>query len=858
MRRPFVSLLLTAIPTLVAATMPSTAAAVDVLAVSDLGTRGDGGLVTFPIYDTDFPEWVKPKVKTEVGRVTAVVPVDGLAMVTWQPPENFAGGAVTFQVVYKNASKAKVEKTVRIDVPASPAQPIQIKAAPAVAAPDVSQVTLTWKAPPSGQAPELRQYVASASFGTMGPVSVDSSGTATAVWRRPASVKAPVMALITLVDAADPRRRGKVELPVQVAQSTSFTVPPDAKVSVQLGDDTIGPVQASPAGTVAFDLRLDPRVTEGRLTGRTPHGDDVEQVVALPNAAQPVVHFAPIPLPARQGPGTHSVPVAVATWTPPGQDATVVVPAVSSGTFKAGAEREDGWVVGRFVPGPTAGEVHVTAGEAKTTLSVEQGLLRARAEVTPTELKGTGRDVTFSATALGADNGEVADTVGMRVVDGTVTARPGRRGTITTGKVRKNRDAEHVVVLAEPPGSVAKVPVQAVVPWFVTVSDDTVVLRLAAVDNLGRAVAGVPVSLEAVGGSFDGLPDTLTTDGYGMAYARLSRPDSAVGVRATAGGRSGGAALAASGVSFGGGDPNWTVALDQWKAAAPTLVVGKKAPVAVAAAVPPPTEASDTPPEGAADSPARPTKPARSPTSGAAWLRAAAAFQGGAYSLTSTQADPTVGPLDVTIDEDGLNSGGLQAFVLAWVGGGPFGVEADFRLMQGDLTAAQVFAPTAVDLADPTDPDAEATSVATNVDSTTFESNAWDLRIGGRYRVDVSGPLSGYGLVQLHRQSAGLYLWDDGAVALVDSPMLGARLGVGGLVEAGPFWLDAQLAETFAPFPIRHELEARMHLNILPAVALHAGGGMAWRSMTFEVDSSEVAYSDDRSYFAVGLGTAIR
>ena len=133
MRRPFVSLLLTAIPTLVAATMPSTAAAVDVLAVADLGTRGDGGLVTFPIYDTDFPEWVKPKVKTEVGRVTAVVPVDGLAMVTWQPPENFAGGAVTFQVVYKNASKAKVEKTVRIDVPASPAQPIQIKAAPAVA-----------------------------------------------------------------------------------------------------------------------------------------------------------------------------------------------------------------------------------------------------------------------------------------------------------------------------------------------------------------------------------------------------------------------------------------------------------------------------------------------------------------------------------------------------------------------------------------------------------------------------------------------------------------------------------------------------------------------------------------------------
>jgi hypothetical protein len=103
-----------------------------------------------------------------------------------------------------------------------------------------------------------------------------------------------------------------------------------------------------------------------------------------------------------------------------------------------------------------------------------------------------------------------------------------------------------------------------------------------------------------------------------------------------------------------------------------------------------------------------------------------------------------------------------------------------------------------------------------------------------------------------------LFLWNKGEVEQVEVPLLGARLGAGAMMEAGPVWIDAQVAETLAPYPVRHELEARAHVNILPALAIHLGGGMYWRNMTFEVDGSSIAYHDDEAYFSVGLGTAAR
>lgn len=839
------------------------AVAVDVLAISDLSTRADADPITFPIYDPTFPAWAKPKVSAEVGRVVSVVPTDGVAMVTWQPPEGYPGGTVSLRVRFKDAGGTKQDTTVSIDVPASPRAPIVVEATPPVAAPDTTTVQLRWTPPPSGQAPETRRFRIATSFGTVGPVTVDASGVATATWRRPASVDVPTMALVTLVDAADPRRRGRLELPVQVAQSTTFTVPPDAKVSVQLGDETIGPQQASPAGTVAFDLRLDPRVTEGRLTGRTPHGDSVDQVVALPNTSSPAVLFAPVPSAAAAGTG--QVPLAVSTWSPPGTDPVDLQTRATAGTLKLDTDTGDGWVVGRWrtagSTGPATVEAELGPVEASVPVEVAPGLARVVAEVSPTQLSASQRDVTVTARALGADNAELADTVGVRAARGTVSVRPTRRGTLTTAKVRRDRDAEHVAILVEPPGSVADRPVAAVVPWLVPVGHDQVLLRVAAVDPLGRAVASVPLTLSPVGPAPSGLPPTLTTDGYGMAEVLLDAPDSPFGLTVAGAGHRGGAALTAGRTAIVGGDPTWTTTHGRWVAAAPTLVVGPPAEV-VAAVVPPPAAPGPASPGPSTQAepppsaePARPSSPKPS-ASGRAWLRGAVAFAGSAYAVESTQTDATVGPLGSTVADDGLNQGGLQAFVLAFPGDGAWGFEVDGRLIQGDITAEQTYAATAIDPST-TDPDALADASATTA-STAYETTAWDLRVGARYRAALAGPLSGYGLLQLHRQSVGLFLWDDGEAVVSDTPLLGARLGAGVLVEAGPAWLDLHAAETFAPFPIRHELEARVHLNILPAVAIHLGGGQTWRSMAFEIDGAELDYTDSTTHFAVGLGTALR
>jgi hypothetical protein len=239
------------------------------------------------------------------------------------------------------------------------------------------------------------------------------------------------------------------------------------------------------------------------------------------------------------------------------------------------------------------------------------------------------------------------------------------------------------------------------------------------------------------------------------------------------------------------------------------------------------------------------------------------AFQGGAYGLDITNSDSTVGPLDVSVD-DGLNIGGLQGYVLAWLGDSAFGLEADARFIQGDITTNQVFADMDTEVSeddiDPNaDPDDLAETLLDNLNETeTYDQTGLDLRAGLRYRRALSGPLTAFGLAQVHRQAATLYLWDEAEVIPVELPLLGARVGGGFIVETRAFWLDAQVAESFAPYPVLTEVEARMNVHIQPALALHLGGGMAWRNMTFEVDGAELTYHDDTAYFSLGIGTALR
>ena len=836
--------------------------AVDVLATSDLSTQDDG-TIRIPIHDADFGDWVKAKVSTEVGRVGSAVPRGGAVEVSWTPPEDFAGGAVEFRVRYKDAKGTKQDKTFSLDVPAAATVPIELTAEPAVVAPDVEQVTLKWTAPPSGQAPSERRYRLAASAGQLGPVRVAEDGTATATWRRPPGVETPVMALITLVDEADARRRGRLALPVQVTRSTTFQVPSDAKVSVQLGDETMGPKQASPAGTVAFDLRLDPRVKEGHLTGRTPHGDEVDQRVELPEVAAPAIVLA---LPARARVNTAAIPVAAAVWSPDGDARAALTVDTGKLTLQ---EQADGWLTGTWGPQPdTVGAVTVTAtvGEEKVKdqVTVAAGVPSVAASADPAQLTATQRDVTVSAKPVDALQRPVSDTVGVQVVDGVLTARASRRGDTTTARVRKNRGVDTIVVLAQPPGSVAREPVNAVVPWLVPLDEDHLLLRVAVVDSAGRAIAGVPVEVDVRGTAPEGLPGSLTTDGYGMAHFKMARPDGALGLQLSAGGHSGGVAIAPDGTPLAGGDAEWLRLQQVWMASAPTLVVSKKAAVAVAAVVPPtaapPPDAPATADAGSPSPAPTEPRPPREPD-GRAWLRASIALQGTALTYGSSTEDSAVGPLTATVEEAGITGGGLAAHILAWPGSGAIGLEADVRYDQATLTPALTYGSGTVSTEDLEEVD-DATDLegvtTASTDAQTFERNALDLRLGLRYRAALAGPLEGYGLLQLHSQRADLFVWDGGVVTDAATPMLGARIGGGAMLEAGPAWVDVQIAETLAPYPIRFEVDGRVQANITPGLAIHAGGGMAWRTMVFTIDESELTVEDQQATFMVGLATSLR
>ena len=87
-------------------------------------------------------------------------------------------------------------------------------------------------------------------------------------------------------------------------------------------------------------------------------------------------------------------------------------------------------------------------------------------------------------------------------------------------------------------------------------------------------------------------------------------------------------------------------------------------------------------------------------------------------------------------------------------------------------------------------------------------------------------------------------------------PLIGLRQAQGD-AGRGPVWTDIQVAESFAPYPVRTEVDGRVHIQFREPWNLHLGGGKAWRNMSFEVDEAALEYQDS-TYVSVGLGIGLR
>ena len=698
------------------------------------------------------------------GRVTAVVPSNGVSVVAWAPPTLPVAPSVRAR--FKTSTNVKVDTTFDLFLSASANLPVAMTAAPAVVSPDTN--TVHW----SGGLHRRDSRVRGAHFRSLHPMAPgsglhDETGRATAPGPAPAR---------STHDGHHHGRRPsdpggeKLELPIQVSQSTSFQVPADAEVSIRMGDETFGPTRPAQRNR---RVRPPPR----------PQGHEVltgklllvlsREVIALPNNPEPVALFAPIPSPGSVGPCSDPIPLATASGHPPGTEPPKGELTSSAGALETTLDA-DGWTISRWTPPDAVGTVSFTASagglEARTSAEVVRGLLDVDAQVTPSQLTGNQRDVTFTGSALGADNGPVADIIGVRTPNGSVVSRAARRGTTTTFKARRKPDHDTVVVAAEPPGSVAAQPVQAVVPWLVPVDDNSILLRIAVVDPLGRAIVDVPVSLSLSVGEAEGLPDSVTTDGYGMATVLLPRPEATTGIRAAAQGHHASVVWTAGQQSVFAGDATWLALAADWQKAAPTFVVktATAPPPAAIASAPSASSTSSAEPD-ASKTAAAPSKP---PRTGAAVvparMRAGLSLQGSVYSQVVASSSPTAGPLTVTVD-DGVNLGGVQAYALRWLNDGPLGLELDARYLRGELTTNQVFAGSELEL-DPEDVDPNASpedlleTLTSGAAATDYDVADIDIRAGLRFKKPIGGPLTAFGLAQGHYQAARLYLWDDGEV----------------------------------------------------------------------------------------------
>lgn len=105
---------------------------------------------------------------------------------------------------------------------------------------------------------------------------------------------------------------------------------------------------------------------------------------------------------------------------------------------------------------------------------------------------------------------------------------------------------------------------------------------------------------------------------------------------------------------------------------------------------------------------------------------------------------------------------------------------------------------------------------------------------GARYRRPM-GAFSVQGGLGVHYTPGFLFRYTDNSYAdakLLAFPLIGARLAAGVAVEKGRSWFNAELSETFVPFPVDTHAEATYQYD-LDAIGIRAGVAWDLRSMTF-------------------------
>lgn len=560
---------------------------------------GDGrSTATVYLYLPDRVEGERFKLKPDQGRAGQItVGADGLVSFPYTPPRVLTPQTHGFSLIRKGGTAGEDRFELPVVPPYEGDLGISFDPPTLLAGGDTALVRVT----PSGDTPQAgdaRRFLLTASAGELAAAMPAGDGSWVARYTPPATVEGPRTVIITAADAAAPDLiYGWAALPIRVKQNVSVSVPPDANTILTVGDKQYGPLQASPAGTVAFDVELDPRQPTGSVQAVTSTGESSNLTVDLPQPDYPRVGFAPLPSGIPADPVNVKLPIRVVATDLTGQPLRASIPKLHASVGQLGTVETSpvpGVYLATYTPPSEPGEVTFTAeldgSKTATILKLLPPMTRLTLSAEPKELPEGKRD--FSITARVQDSGGASISGRMPELDvegATVIRRmrDNQDGTYT-GTWRIKSDTDKATALGVPPLEASGLPPYRLLIWprqqAIPADGSTrAPVTIACLDRFGLPVPNVDIKLAVPHGDA-ALPANTKTNAQGLIQAELAagQTPGLVTLRAEAAG------LAAETPVFQvaqgqlappvtpGGDPETLTALALWRSAVSVLEVGRE------------------------------------------------------------------------------------------------------------------------------------------------------------------------------------------------------------------------------------------------------------------------------------------
>ncbi len=560
---------------------------------------GDGRTnTTVQLYLPDWVEGERFKLKPDEGRAGQItVGTDGLISFLYTPPRVTKPKAVGFTLIRKGGSAGEDRFELPLVPPYTGDLQLSFDPPQLLAGGDTALVRVT----PSGDTPQAgdaRRFLLTASAGELAAAMPAGDGSWVARYTPPATVDGPRTVIVTAADAAAPDLIfGWASLPIRVKQSVSVSVPPDANTILTVGDKQYGPLQASPAGTVAFDVELDPRQPTGSVQAVSSTGESSNLQIDLPQPEYGRIGFLPFPAGIPADPVNAELPVRVVATDLLGQPLRASIPKLHASVGQLDTVETSsvpGVYVAKFTPPSEPGEVTFTAELDGATVTTKVALLppmtRLRLSAEPAELPEGTRDFTITARVQDSGGASVSGRMPDFEVEGATVRykmKDNNDGTYT-GTWRLKSGVEAVSVLGVPPLEASGLPPYRLLVWprqaaIPAGGGGSLPVTIAALDRYGLPVPNVDIKLAVPVGDA-ALPANTKTNEQGLIMADMAAGETPglVTLRAEAAG------LVAETPIFQvaegqlappvqpGGDTDQLGALALWRSAVSTLVVAKE------------------------------------------------------------------------------------------------------------------------------------------------------------------------------------------------------------------------------------------------------------------------------------------